>query len=104
VDILATQTYVSDKGCRAFSKLNIVKAVMFGATLSKTHRKTRCLFVGVHPFHSERYLHLFKVTTSHLNHELVLVKIAPLQSKIYVILRVCSGSSHNQRTYKRLVL
>jgi len=104
VDILATKTYVSDKGCRTFSKLTIVKTVMFGVTLSKTHRKTRCLFVGVHPFHSESYLYLFKVTTSHSNHELVLVKVAPRQSKINVILKVCSGSSRNQRTYKRLVL
>ena len=53
IDILAIKTYVSDKGCLIFLKLTIVKTVIFGAALSKTHRKTRDVFVDVHPFHSE---------------------------------------------------
>ena len=53
VDILATNTYGSDKGCPMFLKLAIVKTVMFGAALSKTHRKTCSCVVDVYPFHSE---------------------------------------------------
>ena len=53
MDILAIKTYVSDKGCLIFLKLTIVKTVIFGVALSKTHRKTRDVFVDVHPFHSK---------------------------------------------------
>jgi len=53
IDIIAIKTYVSDKGCLIFLNFTIVKTVIFGTTLLKTHRKTRDLFVDVHPSHSE---------------------------------------------------
>ena len=53
VDILATKTYGSDKGCLMFLKLAIVETVMFWAALTKTHRKYCYFVVDVHPFHSD---------------------------------------------------
>jgi len=52
VDILATKPYVSDKGCQMFLKLAIVKTVMLGAALSKTHRKVDVFVMDMYPSHS----------------------------------------------------